>query len=229
MSQAVRIKEARGSQVISLLVLIVLALYWQGGMAGSAPAAEKSSADSGVRGASNGSVDELDLEKYLSDDGYVAFDVDIDGDGVLDKVISSAPNSGNELIFFKQGPKGPKKVLTTINLTEDGGRVLDRVSQEFPVPPSKDLMSIRTYFSKEDNSAIYYISFLSGRWMLTRAIYEVSDWRESSAKAYLCEVAQNISMRSLLMDGVRVKQAPEHPAKSRACKEKSAAQDSGVQ
>ena len=47
------------------------------------------------------SADNVDIKYYLNSNEFFNRDIDIDNDGVADKVISNANGFGDELFFFK--------------------------------------------------------------------------------------------------------------------------------
>lgn len=161
------------------------------------------------------------INGYINNDNYIIFNIDIDGDGVLDKVISSTPNTGNELIFFRQTDGGFVESLVSVNFAEDGGRIIDTIEQGSAAlkPESEEIIYIKTFFPKEDNSATYYISFFDDEWRLTRIVYEASDWRESTEAIYSCELSQDLPMQLLIDEtwSSKIKQIPDDPAKSNEC------------
>ena len=48
------------------------------------------------------SADNVDIKYYLNSNEFFNRDIDIDNDGVADKVISNANGFGDELLFFKK-------------------------------------------------------------------------------------------------------------------------------
>jgi hypothetical protein len=159
------------------------------------------------------------LEEYVDNDLYLVLDLDIDMDGKPDKVVSSAQNSGNKLIFFRCLDGECHSVLTSTNLTEDGGRVLGYIKQERGATEGDEVISIETFFPKGTDIATHYISYSNGAWMLSRTVYEVSDWRNRENLVHRCEVEQNIPMQELSSEEVmsRVRQLPDESARDELC------------
>ena len=160
------------------------------------------------------------LEKY-NNERYVIFGIDIDGDGAPDKAVSSAPNRGDELIFFLQDHNDLVESLTSINFSEDGGRILDTIGDRHTNLHHRagEVAFIRTFYPKEENSATYYIAFINNEWRLKRVIYNVSDWREDGGRRYSCQFAYNIPMQTLTTEswGSKIWQAPEAPKSAEEC------------
>ena len=48
------------------------------------------------------SADNVDIKYYLNSNEFFNRDIDIDNDGVADKVISNVNGFGDELLFFKK-------------------------------------------------------------------------------------------------------------------------------
>ena len=48
------------------------------------------------------SADDVDIKYYLNSNEFFNRDIDIDNDGVADKVISNVNGFGDELLFFKK-------------------------------------------------------------------------------------------------------------------------------
>ena len=48
------------------------------------------------------SADNVDIKHYLNSNEFFNRDIDIDNDGVADKVISNVNGFGDELLFFKK-------------------------------------------------------------------------------------------------------------------------------
>lgn len=159
------------------------------------------------------------LQRYENSDRYVIYDIDVNIDGVPDKVVSSAQNAGNELLFFVNRNGSFKLALTSINLTEDGGRILGGIRQA-PSGKGSDVLSIETYFPQGHDIARHYVSFQNNQWILSRTEYEASDWRERPALVYLCEVAQGIPVESLVSaeNAPLVRQLPDESLRQKECR-----------
>lgn len=159
------------------------------------------------------------LEEYVDNDLYVIIDADIDMDGTLDKIVSSAQNMGNELIFFKKDGDSYRNVLVSRNLTEDGGRIPGEIKQTAGDLKDDEVISIETFSPKGMDIATQYISYSGDEWNLSRTIYETSDWKNHGNVIYRCEVEQNIPMRDLSSEvgASRIRQLPEELDRDRLC------------
>ncbi|WP_149193686.1 hypothetical protein [Luteimonas suaedae] len=159
------------------------------------------------------------LDAYIDNGLYTTFDLDIDMDGVQDKVVSSAQNAGNELIFFRNTEKGCRKALVSTNLTEDGGRTLGKIKQESTNGGRDEVLSMETYFPRGMDVATHYVSYSGNEWGLSRTVYEISDWRDRRNVVYRCEVEQSISMHELVSEEAvsRVRQIPDQSDRDHMC------------
>lgn len=167
-------------------------------------------------------VEDSALRKYVDDSAYVIVEVDLNLDGRLDRVVSSAENAGDTLLFFINDGARFYQALTSINLTEDGGRILRAVS---PTPTNlhPEVLQIETYFPQGEDEAVHYIRYADGGWKLSRTVYSVSDWRGQDGIHYVCEVSQDLPMADLPKPNIsaRIKQLPEEEKRRKQCKEKS--------
>lgn len=157
---------------------------------------------------------------YENSDSHVVSDIDIDMNGVPDKVISSAQNKGDELIFLKNINGDYRAVLVSKNLAEDGGRVFRRINQEGGA--GGEVMSIETFFPKGADTATHYVLYSGGEWVLSRTIYVVSDWRSRDGHAHYCEVVQNVPMSELALEegATKVRQVPAESDRDQVCTRK---------
>lgn len=134
------------------------------------------------------------LSQFVDNEDYFVRDIDINKDGILDKVVSSAQNAGNELYFFQKNDNQYKLVLESINFSEDGGRLIDDIS---PVNNSNEVLSIATFFPKGINKALYYVVYKNNDWLLSKTVYTLGSWQEDHTKKQVCNVVQNIKLRTL--------------------------------
>ena len=171
-------------------------------------------AGAGVSAGLSGEVRPLGF--YESSVLHVVADIDVDMDGVLDKVVSSAQGKGDDLFFFKNIGGDYHVVLVSKNLSEDGGRVFGGVFQE---AGGDEVMSVETFFPKGLDEARHYISYADGRWVISRTVYTVSDWRVDEDHMYLCEVPQDIPMADLALEqgAVEVRQIPIESDRDELC------------
>ncbi len=159
------------------------------------------------------------IRTYADSSNYVVFDIDINMDGNLDKVVSSARNKGDEMIFFLRDQSGFREVLKTSNLSEDGGRMFEGIDPIATDHARSEVFTIKSASDKGQDVAEHYISYSDGGWTLSRTVYTVSDWREVGMRGYRCEVTQGIPMQDLALEGVRerVQKLPEADDRDDLC------------
>lgn len=156
---------------------------------------------------------------YADNSSYMVFDVDINRDGELDRVVSSAKNMGDELILLLRDRAGFRKVLKTSNLSEDGGRVFEKIDPVVSDSAANEVFTITNAFPKGEDVAEHYVSYVNGEWVLSRTVYTVSDWRDVSSSGHRCEVAQGIPMQDIGLNGAseRIRQLPEAELRDEVC------------
>lgn len=166
---------------------------------------------------SEGEVPDL-VAPYGESERYILFDIDVNRDGRVDKVVSSAQNMGWDLIIFVREGEGYREALKSTNLAEDGGRVFDRIDSIFDSPRS-EVFSITNSFPKGEDVAVHYVAYKSGGWELSRTVYTVYDWRQRDGQRHRCEVEQGIAFQELMLGGglERVQQLPEAAHRDELC------------
>ena len=76
------------------------------------------------------SADDVDIKYYLNSNEFFNRDIDIDNDGVADKVISNVNGFGDELLFFKKNNNNNYHlVLKGSNFSEDGGERINDIKK----------------------------------------------------------------------------------------------------
>lgn len=76
------------------------------------------------------SADNVDIKYYLNSNEFFNRDIDIDNDGVADKVISNANGFGDELLFFKNNNGNYHLVFKGSNFSEDGGERINDIKKQ---------------------------------------------------------------------------------------------------
>ena len=141
---------------------------------------------------------EMRIEDFEKNEEYLVRNIDIDKDGVLDKIVSSAQYTGDELYLFLHKNEKYTFVLKSINFTEDGGNVIDDIKA---VNDAKNVFAIDTFFPDRGYYKVrYFISYENNKWLLTKTEYKTSTWQNDSTKNYICDVRQNIDLRELHSD-----------------------------
>ncbi len=158
------------------------------------------------------------ISDYENNEDYFIREIDINKDGILDKVVCSNKYMGNELLFFQKKNNHYNFVLETINFSEDGGRIIDDIQ---PVKNSDYILKIKTFFPDGGlDLATYFITFKNGNWKLQKTIYETKYWQKDASKRYVCEVKQDILLSELMHEsGIeKIKQIPKEEDRERDCK-----------
>lgn len=128
-------------------------------------------------------------------DGYLVRDIDLNNDGLNDKVVSSNPYQGDRLYFFIRGEDGLQLALSSINFSEDGGYIINDI---YPSEAGNEVAIIHTYFPDRGNlQAFHHIALDSaGDWVLSETQYETTVAQGSAT--YVCRFMQNIPMNDFV-------------------------------
>ena len=144
---------------------------------------------------SSTSLDSKNLSFYENNPDYFIKDIDINNDGLLDKIISHNKNMGDDMLFFlNNGKSNYIFKLKTHNFTEDGGYVMGDI---FPLnsKTSNNVFYINTYFDGSGGAQKQqFISYKNNNWYLAKTLYITSNWQKNPDKEYHCEITQNIDL-----------------------------------
>ncbi|AZA92340.1 Uncharacterised protein [Chryseobacterium nakagawai] len=125
----------------------------------------------------NGKAEEknaISINKYLNNNQYLVKTFDINKDGILDKIISSKPYEGEDLLIFL-GDSGSnyKFVLKTTNFSQDGGNQISDIKQ------TKDGFVLITAFpDRGESRSNYYISSSNESFILKKIEQESYSWQD---------------------------------------------------
>ena len=123
----------------------------------------------------------VDISSYTNNDSYLVKDIDINNDTVLDKVVSSKPYEGEELLLFINNNNSYEFSLKTSNFSEDGGNQIKDIKKD-----ENGFVIVTAFPDRGFFESHYYISFSNDHWILTKTIYKTNE--------YVCEVKQEIDM-----------------------------------
>jgi len=158
------------------------------------------------------------IEQFENNSNYFTVEIDINEDGVKDKIVSNERHEGNELYFFQKENNEYQLVVESINFSEDGGRIIDEIS---PIAnEGKEILKIHTYFPAGGKAqADYFVSFEKNNWILSRIIFEIGDWKNDYTKTYSCEVHQNIILNELTSEqGInKLRHLPQESKRDELC------------
>ena len=143
------------------------------------------------------SSDNKDIKYYLNNNEFFNRDIDIDNDGVVDKVISSINGFGDDLFFFKKNKNNYELIFKGINFSEDGGASINDIKK----PKDKEYaILITTNTDKLNIINSYYIAYNDKKWILRGINSEVSGFLDDYSKKYICKfnnIDLDISMPNL--------------------------------
>lgn len=155
---------------------------------------------------------------YEKSEDYIIKTLDINGDKILDKVVSSAPYKGNELILFLGDGKKYTLSLKTINFSEDGGNIVYDIVNN---PNTDKGLLIKTKFPdrgvSENN---YFIVSENKNWILKNIIYKTLSDQSKNAIEYNCDVIQNINLKETNIEDKLVSM-PDESERAEKCTTKN--------
>ncbi|WP_068939972.1 hypothetical protein [Chryseobacterium timonianum] len=125
----------------------------------------------------NGKAEEknaISISKYLNNNQYLVKTFDINKDGFSDKIISSKPYEGEDLLLFLgDNSSNYKFVLKTTNFSQDGGNQISDIKQ------TKDGFVLVTVFpDRGDSRSNYYISSSNESFILKKIEQESYSWQD---------------------------------------------------
>ncbi|OOF54936.1 hypothetical protein BKK56_07265 [Rodentibacter genomosp. 2] len=129
------------------------------------------------------SADNIDIKYYLNSDKFFSRDIDIDNDGVTDKVISSISGFGDELLFFKKDNDDYHLIFKGNNFSEDGGLNINDIKR---ADNKEGTILIITNTDKLNIINKYYIVYDNEKWILKAINSEVSGFLDDYSKKYIC-------------------------------------------
>ncbi|MCW3788864.1 tetratricopeptide repeat protein [Plebeiibacterium sediminum] len=136
---------------------------------------------------------EKGIIEYENDDAFEMVIIDVNDDGVLDRIFYSKPYEGNKLVFFVNRDNVYKKELESTNFSEDGGLIIREV---FKPNDDENVLVIKTYFPDRGTyNKDYYIGFRMDNWVLTKMIVESVNWQEDPSRIKICEIKQNVLLK----------------------------------
>lgn len=130
------------------------------------------------------------ISQFEGNEHYFIRNIDINNDGVLDKIVSASAYQGDELFLFINNNNNYEFALKTTNFSEDGGnQIVDVLKTEngfeiFTAFPGSGLLEAR-----------HHIKFINNKWILSHTMYRTKSSNEEQAFIYNCTVTQNIDLR----------------------------------
>lgn len=128
----------------------------------------------------------------MENEHFFIRDIDINNDGVLDKIVSAGPYQGDELLLFTNEGEAYQFALKTTNFSEDGGnQIVDVVAEP-------DGFFIKTAFPDGGlNEAYHHIAFNKNSWILTNSVYRTRSSNQKDAFIYVCDVEQGLNIADI--------------------------------
>uniref|UniRef100_UPI0035A0AB70 hypothetical protein n=1 Tax=Glaesserella sp. TaxID=2094731 RepID=UPI0035A0AB70 len=123
------------------------------------------------------------INNYLNNNEFFSRDIDIDNNGVMDKVISNINGFGNALLFFRKDNNNYSLVLDNVNLSEDGGAVINDIKKS---SDKKYVMIIITNSEKLNIINNYYVNYENNKWLISKITSEFSGFLDDYSKKYIC-------------------------------------------
>ena len=147
---------------------------------------------------------------YNKNDSYFVNDIDINNDGVLDKVVSHKKYQGEELLLFISKNNTYKLALKTINFSEDGGNQVVEIKKH-----KNGFVIVTSFLDKGFFESHYFIAYKNERWILTNTIYKTKSSNEKKSFIYVCDVKQDIDFGSSNWDNL--KYMPDESSRDKKC------------
>lgn len=134
--------------------------------------------DYSILGTNNRSVltdcfENSELDNYALDKYFIKT-FDVNNDGVQDKVVSSKPYEGEDLlIFLGDNSSNYKLVLKTTNFSQDGGNQISNIKQT-----EDGFMLLTTFPDRGHSITNYYIAVSNNSFILKKIEEEFYSWQD---------------------------------------------------
>ncbi|WP_149303554.1 hypothetical protein [Pareuzebyella sediminis] len=151
------------------------------------------------------------LSDYVENEHFFIRDIDINNDGILDKIVSAGPYLEDELLLFINDGEAYRFALKTSNFSEDGGNLIVDVIAE------KGGFLIKTAFPDGGLlEAYHHIAFTDKHWILNHTIYKTQSSNQEDAFIYVCDVEQNLDLADADVLN-KLKWLPDEVERDRVC------------
>jgi len=129
------------------------------------------------------------VSDYIENERFFIRDIDVNNDGVLDKIVSAKPYQGDELLLFINNGEKYRFALKTTNFSEDGGnQIVDVVAE-----PGGFFIKIE-FPDRGFNETYHHIAHKDNSWILTNSVYKTQSSNQEDAFIYVCDVDQGLNM-----------------------------------
>ncbi|QKF73927.1 hypothetical protein AFAEC_1775 [Aliarcobacter faecis] len=144
---------------------------------------------------------------------YFSIDIDINNDGVLDKIISGQPYENNEIYFFIKEKEDYNLFLKGWNFSEDGGNYIYQIEKT-----SGNMIKIVTLSQNGNYIEEYFLNYVGeDELYLDKVIYINDDYLDPDRKTSICIVKQNIKLVDIYDNNLKIK-VPDLLSKEEKCK-----------
>lgn len=151
------------------------------------------------------------VSDYIENEHFFIRDIDVNSDGVLDKIVSAGPYQGDELLLFLNDGEEYQFALKTTNFSEDGG------NQIVDVVVEQGGFFIKTEFPDRGfNETYHHIVFKNNSWILTNSVYKTQSSNQEDAFIYVCDVHQGLNMADAHFFG-KLKGIPDEVERDTVC------------
>ncbi len=117
------------------------------------------------------------LKSYENNPKYIITEVDVNKDGMQDKIVTSNRYQGDELLIFLSKNDGYTLDLQALNFSQDGGNQVSKISN------TADGFSIVTSFPDRGISeSTYHIGYENGSYWLNEITTESYSWQSKTRK-----------------------------------------------
>jgi len=153
----------------------------------------------------------ISLDELESSGKFNSFNIDINNDGILDKVLSAELEESDKLYIFKKTDNKYNLIFEGVNLSYDGIYRILKIQQE-----KKGIaFSIHTQFtSNGSDKIIYYVSYKNSNFTIKKIIYTLNSWQEDYTKTYICTVKENTNLNKV--QALRL--APSEEERDKLCR-----------
>lgn len=129
------------------------------------------------------------IADFIDTEHYFITNIDINNDGISDKVVSADPYQGDELLLFVNKNDNYELTLKTVNFSEDGGNQIKTIKKD-----KNGFVIVTAFPDRGFFETHYFIKFKNGNWILTHTLYKTESGNEEDAFIYVCKVKQDIAL-----------------------------------
>lgn len=145
-------------------------------------------------------------------DEYFSIDIDINNDGVLDKVFSGKPLENNELYFFIKEKEKYTLFLKGWNFSEDGGNSIYQIEKTYD-----NMIKIVTISQRGNYKEEYFLNFLKDELYLDKVIYTYDNYLDPDRKKDICSIKENIRLIDIYNNNLSIASMPDFSIREDKC------------